>query len=306
MPVLDRGDVHVDKALTNVSRKLAIPEMIAMRIFPMVNVGLESDVYHKIGREELRDQKDRDLRADGTEASTFHWKPRGTDSYVTQERALKDIVTDRVVKNADAAIMPRMRTTNKLTKALQTQHEIRVSDLMFDTAVVPSAAVGTFWDDPAADIEEDVKDAKELVRKAIGMKPNTIVLSEEIANHVVTFLKASAEISIGERISLFEMPTRWLGLNVLVGGAQKDTADEESAESLESIWPDTDVWIGYVNPGSVGLDDFSFGWSIINENFNVRSWRDEPKKGNWIEVSWNLLAKRVVDESGFILEDVLA
>jgi hypothetical protein len=305
MPPLSRADVHVDTALSNVSQKLMLPDLVAFIIAPVVPVVKESDVYWKFGREEMRDLKGRDVRGLKEEATVFRWEPSGTEGYVCEERALKDCVPDRVVTNSDAVIRPMIRAVEKLTYALRLQHEIRIADLIVGPATtVPGAPVAVKWDDPAADIEADVKDAKETVRLAIGVEPNTIIMSAAVANKVVDFLKASAEISIQQRISLFEMPDVWLGMRVVVVRSQKNTAEEGAAEVIADVWPDT-VTLAWINPRQPALDDASLVWTIRSRDFRVKRWRAEERDSTWLQADWVLTEKLVTPTAGFNLEDVL-
>ena len=300
--VLHGSEVHVDTALTNLSLQFQNPGLIAEMVAPVVNVKKESDVYWKFGNEERREIEDGegDRRACGAEARVFDWKPTGTDPYLAIERALKGFVCDRTIANADAPVRPRQRTTNKLAYALRLQYEIRVATIAQDTGTTTFTAVPTKWDDPTADIETDVLAAKEVIRGKIGVDPNTIILPRAVANHVIEFLKGAAEISIRERSSLFRVPDEWLGLRVLVAEAVKNTAAEGAADALTDVWDSKPV-LAWINPGTPGLEDMSYMWTIRARQFEVRTWRDEPKRGAWIENSWIQDEKLVTADAAHIL-----
>lgn len=304
MPDLGRHEVHVDAALSAVSQALKVPELIAERVMPVVDVAKESDVYYEFGREEISDLEGRDKRGIGELSTRIRWKPKGTKPYVAEEFALSDFVPDRIVANADAPVRPRLRAAEKIVKSLRTQYEIRVAKLLTDDAVISSTVVALPWTDPAADIEGDVLAGKESLRAALGMDPNTIIIPRKVANSIVTFLKGSAEISLRERATLSKMPDSWLDMNVIVAEGIKNTAGEGLAEVLASIWPTDRVLLAWLNPSRPAIDDSSLGWTFRHTRLTSRTWREEARKGSVIESFWLQTEKIVTKEAGFLLKGV--
>jgi len=308
MPILDRSEVHVDVPLTNLAIQLAVPGFVAEQIAPIVPVKKESDVYYEFNREEIRaiDDGEGDLKADGDVAGTFHWKPKGTVPYVCVKRAQKDLITDRLVANEDAPIKARQRTMNKLVLFLRTQQEIRVTKLMTDIATVAFTPAPLIWTDPSAEIEEDVKAAKEAIRSVIGVEPNMFVMGKAAENAVVDFLKATSEISIAERSRITTIPDTLWGMKTVVSGSIKDTsARGATVEALSDIWPSTIALLAWVNPSPPGLEDMSFAYILRQQAMKVRTWRDEEREASWIEPGWIQTEKLIEPRAGHLITGIL-
>src|SRR5690349_6481658 len=114
------SDVHVNVPLTNFALQFRNRAFVAEEVFPIVPVMKESDVYYTFSREEIRDMESR--RAVGTLAREVDWVP-STASYTAEEFALRNLLPDRIVNNADSPVRPQMNTTAKLMKWLLLQQE---------------------------------------------------------------------------------------------------------------------------------------------------------------------------------------
>ena len=117
------GDVHVNAPLTNFALQFQNRAFIADQVFPVIPVVKESDLYYTFSREELRDVDT--LRAAGALAKEVDWVP-STASYIAEEFAMRHLLPDRIVANADAPVRPRINTTAKLMKWIMLGYEKRV------------------------------------------------------------------------------------------------------------------------------------------------------------------------------------
>ena len=304
---LSRGEVHVDAVLTNLSRTFKFPDLIADEVSPRVKVKKDSDVYYTFGREEIR------LKGDGegdrknacSPAVAFDWRPTGTEAYVCVTRALKDSVCDRTVKNADSPVRPMRRTVEKLTRNLLMHRERRIAKLFTASPLITSTSTPAIkWDTPTADIEDDIRAAKEDFRLACGAYPSHIIMSATVWGFVKLFIKASAEVSIMERSSDLPLNKLW-GMQVVISEAMFNSAAEGAAESVADVWPDT-VTLVWVNPSKrPSLEDSSFSWSFTSRDFVVRRWRDEEIEATMLEVQMCVDEKVVAPFAAHTITDVL-
>jgi hypothetical protein len=303
---LARSAVHVDSVLSNLAREFKFPDMIAEDISPRVKVRKDSDLYYTFGREEQRLKADGegDLKAKCSPAVSFDWAPTGTEPYVCRARAIKDMVCDATIRNADNPVRPVRRTIEKLTRNLQLHRERRVAKLF----TAPSAASTTpaiKWDSATADIEDDIRAAKEIFRVECGGYPNYIIMSATVAGYVRLFLKAAAEISFMEKATIYKLPDELWGMKVAISEATMNTAAEGLAEVMTDIWPDT-VTLAYINPTkNPSLQDSTYSWTFESVPFRVRRWRDEEIEATMYEVQQCIDEKVVAPFAYHTIEDVL-
>jgi len=100
------SQVHVDAILTNssVAYIQAADNFIANKVFPIVPVDKQSDLYFKYTKEDwFRD--DARVRADGAEAVTSGYGLT-TDSYYADVYAVKKAIGDQIMANFDSPLDP--------------------------------------------------------------------------------------------------------------------------------------------------------------------------------------------------------
>jgi len=117
MPQPSINQVHVDAILTNASVAYiqSADNFIANKVFPIVPVDKQSNLYFKYTKEDwFRD--DAQVRADGTEAATSGYGLT-TDSYYAYVYAIKKAVGDQTMANFDNPLDP-LRDASKFTAQL--------------------------------------------------------------------------------------------------------------------------------------------------------------------------------------------
>src|SRR5690349_11164480 len=103
-----QNQVHRDKALENISVAYAPQGLIATEFSPMVPVSHETDQYFVYSKDNLRVPET--IWADGDVPNRSIWN-LSTSTYALERHALRDLVTDRMKKNADVAVKPDVDTT---------------------------------------------------------------------------------------------------------------------------------------------------------------------------------------------------
>jgi len=309
MAGLTPKSVHVSAPLTNLAIKYKNLALVGERVFPVIPVRKESDKYYVFGKEELI--LENALRAAGAEAREIDWDVTSA-TYTAEAYALRHLVPDRIVANADVAIRPKMSTTNKLTKKLQIAAERRVQALAQDTANATSSAVPSpKWNGTSPTIEKDVDTAKDTVRKAAGVEPTSILIPYSTAQAV----KRDATVRNLIRYTITgqggwellrngDLPPVLWNLEVIVAGSIYNSAREGATEVLADIWTDT-VTVFYKEP-SPSLDALSFGYIFRVGNFLVKTYRIEVREGEMIEVQHIQDEKVVASAAAYMLTDVLS
>lgn len=191
----NRGSIHIDSALTNMSVAYIQEEtsFIADQVFPMVPVQKKSDrffVYNKgdFFRDEAKE------RAPGTESAGGDYDLDNTPSYYARRYAFHKDVTDEDRENADSPLKPDEDATQFVTQKMLLRREAVFASKFLTTSVwgtdvggVASAATpGTSfikWSDySASNPAKDVRFLKTLIAGKTGFDPNVLTLSYDVYN----------------------------------------------------------------------------------------------------------------------------
>lgn len=297
------SNVHVSAALSNVAIKFKNPAFIAPMISPIIPVVKEADKYYIFRREELRDKNS--LRAPGAEANEVDWDV-DTATYSAEEYALRHLLPDRIVANADAPVRPRITTTEKLTQWILLGYEKRVQAIAQNTANVGgSATPSTKWDAASGqDPEKDVDTAKTSIRQKAGVNPNSIMMSDSVWKALKRWMRTqSTNITFREILELGRAPDRIWDLDLIIAGSVENTAKEGQTDSIQDIWNDN-VLVFY-RQTSPSIDSLSFMYTFRVRDFRVRTWRNEEREGEYIEASVLQDEKLVASDAAYLVTDTL-
>lgn len=304
------GDVHVNTPLTNFALQFRNRAFVCEEVFPVIPVIKESDLYYTFSREELRDVDT--LRAAGAVAKEIEWVP-STAVYNAEEYALRHLLPDRIINNADSPVRPRINTTAKLMKWLMLGQEKRVQAIAQNSGnVVATVAVSPKWDGTSPTIEKDIDTAKDSVRNNAGVEPNAILLAENVKDVVKRdstlrdLIRYVINIGAGNRELLTngELPPVMFNLAIIIAGAVEDTSKLGAASSIAKIWQDS-VPIFY-RELSPSLDAVTWGYQMRVQNPLIVTYRDDPRRGEWIEASVLQAEELVTSNAANLLTDVLS
>lgn len=287
MPV--QGPIHVDKPLMNISIRYRSEGLIADELFPVVPVQKESDVYYIFDKaNSLRTPLT--LRANGGEANEDNFA-LSTATYRLEEHALKEIITDRDRENQDPGLDLEASTVEDLTDKILRQKEVDAATLLFtdgNWANESSLAAAGAWsaNTSVSNPILNADSASANISLQTGKRMNTCVLDE------TTWFAVKEHTSVVQRVMYTsadsvgpELVARLFGVQkLLVAGASQNTADEGLAATMARIFTDS-AWFGYVER-SPGLKKPSalYCFKRSGGGVEVRRWRDEAKKGEYIEV----------------------
>lgn len=194
----DRSDLHIDKALTNMSVQYLQDEsnFIAGQVFPMVPVQKQSDRYFVYKKEDwFRD--DAQERAPGTESAGGDYDIDNTPTYFCRKYAFHKDVFEEDRANADDPLTPDEDAVAFVTDKILLNKENNWARTFFKTGVWgtdlrgdAAAAVGkvVYWDDYANSSPiEDITAASTAQAEVTGKRPNTIVMGrrayDALKNH---------------------------------------------------------------------------------------------------------------------------
>ena len=302
---VQKGNIKVDKFLTGLTVRYTNNEFVGTQFLPEYPVQKESDKYRIFRKDGWF--KGAPKKADGaiTEEATLSYD-EGT--YSTYERAIKDIVTDRAMQNADAPVRPKIDVTQFLTEKVMLSEEIDIWALLLGTSGLENSGYysdltsTTAWisgTDP--DILKDLSDAIVTISKAMGKRPNKISFTTEVAEAIVRdpAIQEILKYHTTAMISGNAMPTTLRNMAVTIGDGLWNSSDEGQTATYEYIMKYR-VCIAYVDPAN----PLTLGRTFVSKPFKVVRWRDDDREGEFIKLNKVYAPKITSTDSGYMYKRV--
>ena len=284
---VQKGNIKVDKFLTGLAVRYSNNEFTGNQWLPEYGVAKESDKYRIFRKDGFF--KGAPKKADGaiTEEATLVYD-EGT--YSTYERAIKDIVTDRAVQNADAPVRPKIDVTNFLTEKVLLSQEIDQWALIMGTSGLGSSATyyanltsASAWlsgTDP--DILANLSTAIVTISKAMGKRPNQIAFTTEVSEGIAQdpIIRELLKYRPVDQVGGDSLPSTLRKMKVILTDGLWNSSDEGQTASYEYIMK-YHVVIGYVEAGN----PLTLGRTFVSKGFKVVRWRDDDREGEFIKVN---------------------
>ena len=309
-------DLHIDKALSEMAIGYRPEGFIADMIFPIVDVGKQSDLYviwSRADRSLIHDTK----RAPATEAKIIV-ENVSSATYFAKNYALKTSTPIEDYKNADPIFLDNLNSgkVQLVMDALMLDWEVRVANQVTSGSNVGSySAVASAWTDSVAGNSDPLGDMNTGIDAAhylSGTKPNRIVFGlqawkpfrrhEDVRNIIYGVNNGGGYPSTQQVANLLEVE------QVEVGGTFQNASAEGLPESLSLIWDDH-VLISY-SPMTPSRERPAFGYSFRwNQpglpNFQVeRHPYDTKKKSQDVEVGYYQDEVITGAEYGYLITNV--
>jgi len=237
-------DVHIDQPLSQLLINYRPQGMAVDRIFPLVPVGKQSDMYYEYDQSELWRIPDT-TRAPGTAAKQVDLKVSSA-TYFARNYALGSMITIEDRTNADAVLNLRESKAMMLADLLILDWENRVAQLVLNStnvATVVTVSSGTWGNYETSGAFVDIDKAIRAVRGATGYVPNKIAMGWDAWNA----LKSNRFI----RERIFPAPAGGAAPGIateaqvaalfgfdqlVVSGVMRNTAAQNLPISLSDIW----------------------------------------------------------------------
>jgi len=300
-----KTNVRDDKFLTGLAVRYQNNEFVGTEFMPEYGVQKESDKYRIFRKDGF--YKGAPKKADGaiTEEATLAYD-EGT--YSTYERAIKDIVTDRAVQNADAPVRPKIDATNFLTEKVLLSEEIDIWALVLGTSGLEAGAyysdltAVTAWiDGTDPDILANLSAAIVTISKAIGKRPNKIAFTTEVSEAIVQdpVIREILKYHTTEMITGNALPATLRNMKITIADALWNASDEGQTASYEYLMKYR-VPIAYVEPGN----NLTLGRTFVSRGFKVVRWRDDDREGEFIKVNKVYAPQIMSVDAGFMYKRV--
>lgn len=283
---IGKAYIKTDKILTSLSVKYQNATYTGKGVLPEFTVQKESDKYRIFKKDGWF--KGAPKKADGatTEEASLAYD-EGT--YSVYERAIKDIVTDRAMQNADAPVRPKIDATEFLTEKLMLSQEI-------DTWTLVTGATGldqsgyrnaltsdTKWvDGTAATILKDLSAAIIAIVKQTTNRPNKLWMPSEVLEGIIqqAEIRDILKLASTSVVTAANPLPSLRGLAITIADAMYDDSDTPGTENYKYCMGNNAV-MAFVNPSH----PLTLGREFLSKTFNVARWRDDDRDGEFIKVN---------------------
>jgi hypothetical protein len=285
---MDVSQLHIEKALTNVSISYQNAEFVAERVFPELPVDNQSDKYYVFGKERFRALDDK--RRPGGTFSEIKWG-LSNDSYYCEGHGLRDLIPIEARSNADPAVDLDITSTETLTDQILLAREVSlVAALAAGLTPVDLTAAGTPFDSDAADPVKIIDQRKETIATAIGRRPNCLLLSRPVLRgvrnnaNIVGRVTGAAQLA-DTLVTVEQLKTLFEVDDLIVADAVKLTSADGQADTMDFIWGKYALL--FYRPPSIGRRVVALGahfrWSIGQQGALVEKWWDQNRKADVID-----------------------
>lgn len=316
-----KGDVHVNKPLTNISiaRIQSSTDFVAGKVFPVVSVAKQSDRYFVYDKKQWF-RSNAKKRAPSTMAARGGYTIDNTPSYFADVWAFGKEVPDQLRANADMPIDMDRDATLFVTQQLLLAKEKDFVSKNFGTGKWTGSSTGsditvsTKWDAAGSDPVDDIMVQKIAMKEKTGFTANKIV----VVPSVDRALKNNA--SIIDRIKhtqvgsvTNDMLARLLELDeYLVAYATEDDANEGAAASMDFVFGDEGALLVHAASSPAILTPsagYTFAWSGLfgagAAGMRIKKYRDENLASDIVEGEMAFDHKLVAADLGVFFSDVL-
>lgn len=243
----------VDQLLTGVLQEYRPTGFIADLLFPEVQHAQYSGKLGKLTNSHLRIQNT--IMGGKNAARRIDVIRREADGFEIESHGLEGLVTPRDIANFTDPFDAEKEETMALALAIKIGKEKSIADTLTDVAVITQnttlSGEGQWSDLLNSNPLGNFREARETVRKAVGMKPNVAIMNDSVAEwlrihpQILEFVRG--KVQPGAELLDAEL-AKALGVErVLIGSALYNEAAEGQTDSLEDIWPN-DLIFGVLPP----------------------------------------------------------
>lgn len=273
---------------------------IALNVFPVIEVGLQSDNPGKIPIEQLL-QIGETARNSGGGYNRGSWKFE-TFSYATREHGWEEPVDDRDAKRYRHFFNAEQIAAARAYGFVTRNQEQRAAAALFNASTWTGASLTTAvtneWDDAAnATPITDVEAAVRLVYAGSGLWPNALVINRKVfrnlrnCDSVIDRINSAGagspskpeDVTAAMLSAVFDLP------HIIIGGGSKNSANEGQAASVAQVWSDEYAMVcrvaetNDIREPCVGR---TFHWSEDGSNIGgtIETYRDEVVRSDIVRV----------------------
>lgn len=300
----------IDPILTNHARGYVHPGRVGHILFPNVDVPVRGFKRIEFGKESFKLYNSRRAAGAATKRVTFGYEGRPAGLY---QHSLEGLVARETQQEAAAVPMIDMRreAVDGVLSILSLRREYDQAQLATDPDSYPAdnkeALSGSDqWSHEDSDPKAQIREAKEQIRRRIGVKPNTLVLGPS------AFLALDEHPKIVERIKYTStenvtpaLLARYFDV-ATVAVAEAIYADED--EDFQDVWGNHAI-LAYVAPSAARgarIPSFAYTYQLSGHPFVEQGYDDRNAKSWVVPVTDEFSPEILGAEAGFLFSDVAA
>lgn len=308
------GDVHIKAALTNVSVAWiqAQDAYVADKIFPVVSVNNQSDLYYKFDKDDfLRDEAK--PRSPAAESAGGGYKFT-TGTYQCIVEAFHKDIDDQTRANADTAFQLDQQGTEFVTQKLLIRRESRWLGSFFKTGVWGTDITPTnLWDTANSTPKKDVSAGRLAIQLTSGFKPNTLAMGPQVFEALTYNADIQNQFKYTSADSIdTAMMARYFNIDrVLVIDAVSSTAVEGAASAV-NFMAGKHALLCYSAPAPGIMQPtagYTFAWTGFTGaigGWRMKKFRMENISSDRIEGEMSYDFQVVAPELGYFLHDLVS
>ena len=294
--MINKTNLFVSPLLTSHSLAYTNDNYIVEKLMPIVRVKKDTGQIATYGMDNLRIANS--LRAQGSSTNEINHTVTIGAHYILQEHALKELVTQEEMDNADSPIRPKKDSVENLLDRIWVIKEKALADSMANTAILTenTTLAGTDqWSDFVnSDPLGDMKTGAENVRTNSGKKPNTLVFSYQtwmvLLQHPDLLGRIKVGLADAKAVQVVIKTFLPFITNIIIGDAQFNSGVEGGTDTLAEIWG-KHAWVAYIE-AKPKLKSRSFGFTyqakehrLVDESGPQRNGEAWDRKGTFIRVT---------------------
>lgn len=314
----------VDPVLTTFAHGYVHPQMVGNALFPVVPVSQRGGQVIKFDRRSFLLYNS--LRAPGSSTKRVQ-VGYTSDTYALSNHSLEGIVPDELLidaQNAPNVDLEREAVAEVLDMLLlrleDEQATVARDATNYDADHKETLSGTDQWSDPnSPDPRTVIRDASQTIRRSIGMRPNTLLLSAPAFDAAVEHpdVRDQFKYTSGESITADMLANYFFGSHsgpdgqsrgqILVGDAVYAESEDEDAQMID-VWG-RDGILAYV-PMRDGQNrrrpSYGYTYTLRNHPVVEEGYRDNNAK-TWVYPTTHDRSPELTSmDAGFLLQDLVA
>lgn len=299
---MSKAERLVNVVLTKIATGYKNAACIGTKLFPVVPVEKEGNIIPKFGKDAFRLYKT--LRAPGGSTNLYKLEDVTTQDVVLQEHDFGVPVDYRTKK--ESMFNEERRAVFTGRKAIELELEVEIANIAqnasnYSASNKKALTTTACWDQTNGNPIGDIEAAKEAIRTAIGIRPNTMIIGAEawsvLKNHASIMEKikyVQKGVATPELVaSIFDLD------EVVVGDAVYDNKG-----TMTDIWKDN-VILAYVPKQAESYDEPAAGYVLRMEGHPfVDTYEAEGGKVEIVRTTDNYKAALVGADAMYLISNI--
>jgi len=321
MPQPTRGDIHVNRPLTNIliAYMQSAVEFIAGKVFPNIPVQKQSDRYIQYPKDQWF-RSDTQSRGLSQESAGSGFEIDNTPTYYCDVKALHFDIDDQMRANQDQPIDLDRDGTQFVTHQNLLRREKDWAAAYFSPSTWTGSTTGgditpgTLWDASGSTPIKDQRAQMAAMKKKTGRRPNVAVYSEDVWNALQDNADFIDRIKLSnDKVVTTDLLARLLEVDrVLVAGAVENTAKEGATASMDWLYS-KGAALYYAAPRPSIMQPsagYCFSWKgymgASNDGARMKRFRMEHLNSDRIEGEIAYDMKLVASDMGVFFANVIS